>query len=61
MNESRLRRAVAALKAGRPVRVEGRSGSAAILPVETATAGLLELLDPGAKAPLLLSGARAAA
>jgi len=61
LTESRIRRAIAALKAGRPVRIEGGAGSVAILPVETATAELLEMLDPGSKAPLLLSGARAAA
>jgi GTP cyclohydrolase II len=55
-----IRRAIAALKAGRPVRIEG-GGSLAILPVETATVELLELLDPQGKAPLLLSGSRAAA
>ena len=43
------------------MRIEGGSASLAILPVETATAELLEMLDPKSKAPLLLSGARAAA
>jgi len=57
---TRIRRAIAALKAGRPVRIE-RGQGLVILPVETATDELLELLDPDAKAPLLLSGARAAA
>ena len=61
MTESRIRRAVAALRAGRPVRIEGGSASVAILPVETATAELLDMLDAGSKAPLLMSGARAAA
>ncbi len=42
------------------MRIEG-GGALAILPVETATPELLELLDPHRKAPLLLSGARAAA
>ncbi|MEO7365801.1 MAG: GTP cyclohydrolase II [Sphingomicrobium sp.] len=55
-----IRRAIAALKAGRPVRIEGHT-SVAILPVETASDELLDMLDPEAKAPLLLSGARAAA
>ena len=63
--DQRVRRAIAALKAGRPLRIEGGAASQidalAILPVETATAELLELLDPEGKAPLLLSGARAAA
>jgi GTP cyclohydrolase II len=61
LKDGRIRRAIAALKGGRPVRIEGRSGSLAVLPVETATADLLELLDPSSKAPLLLSGTRAAA
>jgi GTP cyclohydrolase II len=51
------RRAIAALKAGRPVTVDGAS----LLAVETASAELLQLLDPGGAAQLLLSGARAAA
>ena len=55
-----IRRAIAALKAGRPVRIQGGAGIA-VLPVETATRELLELLDPKSEAPLLLSGARAAA
>ena len=57
---SRIRRAIAALKAGRPARIE-HGKALAILPVETATDELLRLLDPDGKAPLLLSGARAAA
>jgi GTP cyclohydrolase II len=61
LTEGRIRRAIAALRAGRPVRIEGGAASVAILPVETATAELLEMLDPGSKAPLLLSGARATA
>jgi GTP cyclohydrolase II len=58
--DGRIRRAIAALKAGRPVRIEHGEGLV-ILPVETATDELLQLLDPEGKAPLLLSGARAAA
>ena len=55
-----IRHAIAALRAGRPVRIEsGRPID--IVAVETATPELLELLDPEAKAPLLISGARAAA
>ncbi len=61
MTEGRIRRAIAALRAGRPVRIEGGGASVAILPVETATAELLEMLDPSSTAPLLLSGARGAA
>jgi GTP cyclohydrolase II len=52
-----LQRAIAAFRAGRPVRI----GSAAFLPVETATPATLELLDKASVAPLLLTGARAAA
>jgi GTP cyclohydrolase II len=55
-----IRRAIAALRAGRPVRIEsGRPID--ILAVETATRELLEILDPEAKASLLISGERAAA
>lgn len=49
--------AIAALKLGRPVRV----GALAVVAVETAKPELLALLDPQAKAPLLISGQRAAA
>ena len=55
-----ISRAIAALRAGRPVRIEGER-PLAILAVETATPELLAILDPGAKAPLLISGERAAA
>jgi len=55
-----IRRAIAALRAGRPVRIAGER-PIAILAVETATRELLEILDPGATAPLLISGERAAA
>jgi GTP cyclohydrolase II len=50
-----LERAIAALRAGRPVAIEGQT----VLAVETATAALLELLDPRNEAHLLLSGPRA--
>jgi GTP cyclohydrolase II len=50
-----LERAIAALRAGRLVRVGGLT----ILSVETATQAMLELLDPGECAPMLLSGPRA--
>jgi GTP cyclohydrolase II len=60
-DDGRIRRAIAALKAGRPVRIERGEDALAILPVETATDELLQLLDPDHKAPLLLSGVRAAA
>jgi GTP cyclohydrolase II len=55
-----LRRAIAALRGGRPVTIEGAE-PVAILPVETATPELLDLLDPERKARLLISGERAAA
>ena len=54
-----VRRAVAALRAGRAVRIEGIS-SLTVLSVETGS-GTLDLLDPDGKAPLLISGQRAAA
>ena len=57
MTASPVERAIAALRAGRPVGV----GTATILSVETGTAATLELLDPDARAPILLSGERAAA
>ena len=61
MNDAEaVRTAIAALRAGRPLRVE--SGTPiAVVPVETATAELLELVDPDSKAALLISGERAAA
>ncbi|MEO7504632.1 MAG: GTP cyclohydrolase II [Sphingomicrobium sp.] len=52
-----LDRAIAALRAGRPVRI----GGATVLAVETATAAMLDLIDPTGAAPILLSGQRAAA
>ena len=55
-----LRRAIAALRGGRPVTIEGAE-PIAIAAVETATAELLELLDPDHDARLLISGERAAA
>jgi GTP cyclohydrolase II len=55
-----IRRAIAALRAGRPVTIEG-TVPIAILAVETATPELLEIVDPGANARLLISGQRAAA
>jgi GTP cyclohydrolase II len=59
-NEAGIHRAIAALKAGRPLRIEGGGASIVILAVETTTEELLRLLDPEEKARLLLSGARAA-
>jgi GTP cyclohydrolase II len=55
-----VRKAIAALRAGRPVRVDGPE-PIAIVSVETATEELLDLLDPNRKARLLISGERAAA
>ncbi|HET9354517.1 MAG TPA: GTP cyclohydrolase II [Sphingomicrobium sp.] len=54
---SPIERAVAALKAGRPVRV----GDSVFLSVETATQAMLDLADPEARSPLLISGHRARA
>ena len=54
---SALERAIAALRAGRPVRV----GGVTILSVETGTQPMLDLLDPKGRAPLLISGYRAQA
>jgi GTP cyclohydrolase II len=55
-----IRRAIAALRAGRPVRIEGAQ-SVAVVAVETATAEMLEIVDPEQQARLLISGERAAA
>jgi GTP cyclohydrolase II len=57
---SPIRAAVAALRAGRPVRIEG-SPPIAILSAETGTPEMLALVDPDSTAPLLISGERAAA
>ena len=54
---SALERAIAALRAGRTVHLGGLT----ILSVETGTQAMLDLLDPGGNAPLLLSGPRAMA
>jgi GTP cyclohydrolase II len=55
-----IRRAIAALRAGRPVKIDGAS-PIAIAAVETATPELLEMLDPERTARLLISGERAIA
>jgi len=55
-----VRQAIAALRAGRPVRIEG-GGSISVLAVETATPEMLELVDSQRRARLLISGQRAAA
>lgn len=59
MSATAIRRAIAALRAGRPVRIDGAQ-SIVVIAVETATAEMLELLDSGSAAPLLISGLRAA-
>ena len=55
-----IRRAIAALRGGRPARIEGPAAMI-VASVETVTADMLELLDPNRSAQLLISGARAAA
>src|SRR5690348_12590242 len=50
-----VRAAIAALRAGRPVRIVG-AVELAVLAVETATQELLDLLDPKNQAQLLISG-----
>jgi GTP cyclohydrolase II len=55
-----LSRAIAALRAGRPVRIDGDQ-PIAVVGVETATPELLDLVDPDRRARLLISGERAAA
>jgi GTP cyclohydrolase II len=55
-----LRRAIAALRGGRPVTIGG-ADPVAVVAVETASPELLDLLDPAGKARLLISGERAAA
>ena len=52
-----LARAIAALRAGRPLSLSGQP----VLAIETATTAMLDLLDPNHEAHLLLSGPRAAA
>ena len=61
LSSSRLiERAIAALRGGRPVAIQGEK-TMGILPVETATADTLNLLDLDGKASLLISGQRATA
>jgi GTP cyclohydrolase II len=57
---SQVRTAIAALRGGRAVRVDGPE-PIGILAVETASAEILDLVDPDGRAPLLISGERAAA
>ncbi|MEO6198921.1 MAG: GTP cyclohydrolase II, partial [Sphingomicrobium sp.] len=60
MTDGAIRRAIAALRTGRPVRIEGVQ-PLGIVAVECATAEMLELLDGDSTARLLISGPRAAA
>ncbi|CAN5169518.1 GTP cyclohydrolase II [soil metagenome] len=55
-----LAAAIAALKTGRPVRIEGKR-PLTVLAVETADEEVLKASDPKMRAPLLISGWRAAA
>ena len=55
-----LKRAIAALRGGRPVRIANHQ-TIAVAAVETTTPELLALLDPERRARLLISGERAAA
>lgn len=59
-DRSRVRLAIAALRGGRPVRIDGPA-PIGILAVETATAEMLELAGAEARAPFLISAQRAAA
>lgn len=60
LSEVPIRRAIAALRSGRPVRIGGEH-PIGILAVETATPEILEFIDPRHEANLLISGQRAAA
>ncbi|HET9459268.1 MAG TPA: GTP cyclohydrolase II [Sphingomicrobium sp.] len=59
-NNGSVRRAIAALKTGRPVTVAAEQ-PLTLLSVETADSATLAVLDPKSRAPLLISGRRAAA
>jgi GTP cyclohydrolase II len=59
-DESPMRRAIAALRAGRAVRIDA-SEPISVVAVETATPEFLNLVDPRGQARLLISGQRAAA
>ena len=60
MSANAVRTAIAALRAGRPLRIDGPCPTA-VLAVETASQELLDLLDPKHDARLLITGERAAA
>lgn len=57
---SAVERAIAALRTGRAVTIESPR-PLSFVSIETATPEMLSILDPEAKAPLLMSGRRAAA
>jgi GTP cyclohydrolase II len=57
LTEATVEQAIAALAGGRAVRI----GAQCVLSVETAEDPILDRLDPGADAPVLVSAARAAA
>lgn len=60
MTGGAIRTGIAALRAGRPLRIDGPRPTA-VLAVETASQDLLDLVDPERRAKLLVSGERAAA
>ena len=60
MSNGSVRRAIAALRSGRPLQLQGAE-TLTVAAVETAMPELLELLDPDRHAHLLISGERAAA
>ena len=60
MSGAAVRSGIAALRAGRPVRIEGPCPTG-VASVETASQELLDLVDPDHCAKLLISGERAAA
>lgn len=60
MTGNAVRTGIAMLRAGRPVRIAGPV-PIAVLSVETATQQLLDIVDPGHAASLMISGERAAA
>src|SRR5206468_7471665 len=60
LSQTPTAKAIALLRAGRPLRIDGEAPFA-IAAVETTGQALLDLLDPKQEAPLLISGQRAAA
>ncbi len=59
-SSGQVARAIAAIRSGRPVRIEGPK-PIAVASIETLSGEQLAMLDPAGTAPLLISGARAAA